>query len=220
MILEHTEHTNTVNNEELLRDLARVSKLLGNNKVTIDEYDSYGKYSSSTVSRHFGTWNKALRASGLQLSNQTYSVQELYDNLAEIWLKIGRQPSRRDLAAAHSAISYKAYERKFGKWSIALKSFVEYYNSCDELEPSIESTVLQNDIQPPHKTSRDINLRLRFLIMQRDHFKCCICGASPAMDPTVILHVDHVVAWAKGGETIADNLQTLCAKCNLGKSDL
>jgi len=36
----------------------------------------------------------------------------------------------------------------------------------------------------------------------------------------VVLHIDHVTPWSKGGETEMDNLQTLCEPCNLGKSDL
>ena len=71
----------------------------------------------------------------------------------------------------------------------------------------------------PQRDKRDVNLRLRFLVMKRDNFKCCACGASPATDPRVVLHVDHVVPWAKGGRTEMDNLQTLCANCNQGKSD-
>jgi 5-methylcytosine-specific restriction endonuclease McrA len=35
-----------------------------------------------------------------------------------------------------------------------------------------------------------------------------------------VLHVDHKTAWANGGETVLENLQTLCSKCNIGKSDL
>ena len=71
-----------------------------------------------------------------------------------------------------------------------------------------------------HKTKRDINLRLRFKVMARDHFKCCNCGKSPATDPSVVLHIDHIYPYSKGGETIMENLQTLCSDCNLGKSDL
>ena len=71
-----------------------------------------------------------------------------------------------------------------------------------------------------HTTNRNINLRLRFLVMKKDNFKCCMCGASPAKDPSVELHIDHIIPWSKGGETTIDNLQTLCSKCNLGKSNL
>lgn len=45
---------------------------------------------------------------------------------------------------------------------------------------------------------RDVNLRLRFKVMQRDNFKCCICGKSPATNPDIELHIDHIVPWSKG----------------------
>jgi len=41
-----------------------------------------------------------------------------------------------------------------------------------------------------------------------------------AKDPGVELHVDHIFPWSKGGETVFENLQTLCSKCNGGKSNL
>jgi hypothetical protein len=71
----------------------------------------------------------------------------------------------------------------------------------------------------PRKTGRTPGMALRFQIMKRDRFTCCTCGASPAKDPAVELHVDHIIPWAKGGETTTDNLQTLCAVCNMGKRD-
>lgn len=71
-----------------------------------------------------------------------------------------------------------------------------------------------------HKTSRNISDRLRYLVLKRDNYTCRACGASPAKDIAVELHVDHIIPWSKGGETTLDNLQTLCSKCNLGKSDI
>lgn len=71
-----------------------------------------------------------------------------------------------------------------------------------------------------HKTTRNINWRLRFIVMKRDNFKCQKCGRSPSTDPSVILHIDHKKPYSKGGETIMENLETLCSVCNLGKSDL
>ena len=47
-----------------------------------------------------------------------------------------------------------------------------------------------------------------------------VSGVSPAKDKNVELHVDHIKPWSKGGETILENLQTLCQKCNLGKSNI
>lgn len=71
-----------------------------------------------------------------------------------------------------------------------------------------------------HKTRREVSLTMRFQVMKRDNFRCCICGASPAKDPSIELHIDHIIPWSKGGETELDNLQTLCSKCNLGKGDI
>lgn len=74
---------------------------------------------------------------------------------------------------------------------------------------------------PKHKKrQRDPSPRLRFEVLARDKFTCRYCGASPSKDPEVTLHIDHIIPWSKGGETTLENLQTLCSKCNLGKSDL
>ena len=58
---------------------------------------------------------------------------------------------------------------------------------------------------------------LRYDILWRDGYKCQICGIT-AKDGAK-LHVDHIIPIAKGGKTVPDNLQTLCERCNLGKSD-
>ncbi|MBE6701684.1 MAG: HNH endonuclease [Ruminococcaceae bacterium] len=68
-------------------------------------------------------------------------------------------------------------------------------------------------------SSRAISDKLRYQVLKRDNFKCCACGASPAKDPSVELHIDHIIPWSRGGKTTADNLQTLCSRCNLGKSN-
>ena len=70
------------------------------------------------------------------------------------------------------------------------------------------------------QNSRNPSPRLRFQVLARDKFTCRFCGASPAKDTSVNLHVDHIVPWSKGGKTTLSNLQTLCSTCNLGKSDI
>jgi 5-methylcytosine-specific restriction endonuclease McrA len=39
------------------------------------------------------------------------------------------------------------------------------------------------------------------------------------MERGVELHVDHILPWSKDGETVEENLQTKCSKCNLGKGN-
>ena len=69
------------------------------------------------------------------------------------------------------------------------------------------------------RSTRAISDKLRYQVLKRDNFKCCACSASPAKDPSVELHIDHIIPWSKGGESTLENLQTLCSKCNIGKSD-
>lgn len=96
--------------------------------------------------------------------------------------------------------------------------FATFFDECANATTII--TKPKKVVIDRHKTKREIGLQLRFKVFKRDKFKCCICGASPAKDPTVELHVDHIIPWSEGGETTLDNLQTLCSKCNIGKSDL
>ena len=215
MKFEYTDYHKTVSNEDLIADLKNTAQKLNTSSLSMKEYDENGQYSSSAVARRFGTWNKALEMANLEYRNKTFSNTELFENMEKVWMKIGKQPTRRDMDnTLISSISSGAYLRRFGQWSNALKMFVASVN-----EQEIE---LVDDCgnECNHKTKRDINLRMRFIVMQRDNFKCCVCGASPAKDASVELHIDHIIPWSKGGETTLDNLQTLCSKCNLGKSKL
>ena len=61
--------------------------------------------------------------------------------------------------------------------------------------------------------------KLREFTKNRDNFTCCLCGNSTHAEPNLLLEIDHIIPVAKGGETVEDNLQTLCWKCNRAKSD-
>jgi 5-methylcytosine-specific restriction endonuclease McrA len=49
--------------------------------------------------------------------------------------------------------------------------------------------------------------------------KCQICGKSPAIQHGVVLHIDHIVLFTKGGKTVLENLRTPCSECNIGKGN-
>lgn len=58
---------------------------------------------------------------------------------------------------------------------------------------------------------------LRRSILEHDGYTCQKCGANVKDEPHLLLEVDHIVPISKGGLTRADNLQTLCWKCNRSK---
>ena len=61
--------------------------------------------------------------------------------------------------------------------------------------------------------------QIRYFVLKRDKGICQLCGRS--RKDGVVLHVDHIVPlsidWSK--RLNPQNLQTLCADCNLGKSN-
>lgn len=219
MKFELKDFHRNVPKEALINDLKRVAGEINKDSITMDEYDVNGKYCSETVRKRMGGWAEALKRAGLkQAKNINISEDDLFANLEEVWGRLGRQPSYAQMRPPVSKFSSHTYQKRFGTWRKALERFVAYINNEENF--LYEGTIAKVDPVIKHKTSRTINWRLRFIVMRRDHFKCKGCGRSPATDPMIILHVDHIKAWANGGETVLENLQTLCSVCNIGKSDL
>lgn len=212
-----------IEDAELLEDLKKVANALNKKSLTESEYRTLGKYSTDPFYR-FGSWNFALEKAGLEKSrNNNISTDELFENLEEIWTRLGRQPYYGEIEKPSSKYSRDVYSRRFGSWRKALEAFVKYVNEDEPEQVSKKKPSISIDSEVKiliRKTKRNINWRLRFIVMKRDDFKCKSCGRSPATDPSIILHVDHIKPWSQGGETKLDNLQTLCSVCNIGKSNI
>jgi len=222
--------------EVLLEDLRKVASMLGADSVSGPSYDSNGKFHSTTLSNRFGGWNKALDQAGLRISFEIEVTDEqLFNNLITVWERLGRQPGRRDMRPP-SAYSERRYMTRWGSWNKALQEFVKWANdpvgkqgadvTSEEItsgEMSLDNIIddQASEAQFVHRTSRTINQRLRFRILLRDGFTCQACGRSPLKERGVPdLEVDHILAWTKNGETVEENLQTLCRVCNAGKSNI
>ena len=209
---------------EVIEDLRRVASDLQSKSVTKVQYDERGVFGATTVLRKLGTWNKALEKCGLEIVNrQDISKDELFENIANIWTKLGRQPFGRQVKdkGSGSVFSLATYEKRFGSWNKALLAFSEYVQLGRDSSDMTDAS--DTDVQYPtatfRRTLREINWRLRAKVLIKHSCICQMCGDSPAKNPNTVLHVDHILAWANGGETVEENLQTLCAVCNIGKSD-
>ena len=229
--------------EDIIKDLRKVAYILNKKTPTNKEYSAHGKYHAHTLINRYGSWNKVLKLAGMELNfNRNFSNEEMFEEIERVWILLGRQPTTTDIKNGISKFSLQSYARRFGGWRKALEAFINFVNSDTTLLegcvpednknpiPSVTVEPVQKFVSrslrqktkksAPTKTPRDVNLRLRFKVLQRDNFKCCACGASPAKDSSVELHIDHIIPWSQGGETLLENLQTLCSKCNLGKSDI
>jgi hypothetical protein len=203
-----------ISDAELLADLRRVADLLGRATVRYDEYPVHGRCASRIFETRFGSWNEALRAAGLEIGRrQDISEEELFENMERVWTALGRQPARQEMKKPFSTFSKGVYVRRFGDWRAALEKFVAYANGDSTPTLPVRSPAASG------ASPRNPDLRMRWRVLTRDSFRCRSCGRSPAVEQGVILHVDHIIPWSKGGLTIYENLQTLCERCNLGKRD-
>src|ERR1700730_14156532 len=82
--------------EDLINDVIAVSKKLGKETVTVREYKQHGKYGPTTLKDRFSSWFAVMQRAGLKslrLPNGSAAEELLFENLTEVWTKLGRQPT-------------------------------------------------------------------------------------------------------------------------------
>jgi len=99
MKFELEEYHRGVTDEELITELQRVALELNKHALTRVENDERGKYGTTTYVRRFGSWFNALERAGLQKTRTPMNLpeEELYKNLEEVWIKLGRQPRYQEI---------------------------------------------------------------------------------------------------------------------------
>lgn len=207
-----------VKDDDLLNDVKDVCQKLGLKTITIDIYNQHGKYHASTLIRRFKSWFKVLEMCNLTATRSKINIpeKELFSNLERIWLQLGRQPKYKEICKPLSTYSVGTYEARFGSWYKALEAFIQYISrSPNKTEEKIETPKHTQR----HSTKRIPSNRLKIQVLMRDGNRCRICGVE-CNDGLHNIHFDHIKPWSKGGETILENLQVLCEKCNLAKGDL
>jgi hypothetical protein len=215
-------------NEQLLGDLRKCAREVAPAPLSKERYDSIGIFSAAGIQKRFGSWNKAISAAGLQtslLSRFDGGDEEYFELIEAAWQKFGRPPKKAEIRRPEFPVGGYSTARRFGFWRAALEAFVHQAERIPEggteIGGDVSSPPLSNEAKASiHRTNHNIGWRLRFLALRRDGFRCRLCGASPAITPGVLLQVDHIEPWANGGETMLENLQSTCDRCNGGKSAL
>jgi hypothetical protein len=211
--------------EVIIAELKRIAELVGFRTFTRHEFDQMASAcKGSVVLGRFKTWKMALEATGLNLRahknprKDQIPQGDLLGELAGIWRRLGHRPSKTEWDNSDAKYSYTTYKIRFGGWVNACMALVE---GGDEAEPPPrqfdQPTKLISEI--PKEKSRNVPLKMRLAVLKRDDYKWILCGRSPATHAGVTLHLDHIVPYTNGGETVRENLRTLCKECNWGKGN-
>lgn len=208
---------------DVLADLRRVAAALAPKGACLS-YRLYrrrgGRFSATLFIHRFGSWNQALRRAGLRVGRRYRIPDEaLFAQIERCWTALARPPTRADMnrLPGRQRIPWYTYARRFGTWGAALRAFVAWRRQYDRASlpaPHPRARPLKR-----RNTPRTPSIGLRYRILKRDNFKCIQCGRSPALDAGVVLHIDHITPWSDGGQTVMENLQMLCERCNRGKSN-
>jgi hypothetical protein len=190
----------------LIAEMRRIADVLGKSTLSLADIGSFGRMSTDCVMKKFGSLRAAHIAAGLT-PNRSFSNRELLKMLAELWSRTmedhDRRPRATDFARYELPVSASTCVRRFGSWRKALIATSRF---------SVSGKVPREDSKRSLRTT--ISFRMRFLILQRDSYRCRICKTSG-----VKLEVDHIVPLSLGGSNEMHNLQALCVPCNRGKGN-
>jgi len=220
---------------KIIEELEKTAKYFNYNEFGRRDFSKASGISDSTVCREFGTWRNAIRFLSNHLkekriilnrkSHKMFAEMDIFNEMERIWRVVGHRPSKYEWTNQKPKVSYATVRRYFGGWQKACLKFIEYKMGGKEIVEifevpnRVQNTENKSTIVYTSENSRTIPLGLRLKVLNRDNFRCRFCGRSPATNIGVILHIDHITPFSKGGKNILENLQVLCEDCNLGKSD-
>lgn len=222
-----------ITRDKIVSELENIAKKFGYRKFTCREFDSRASIKHQTVLREFKDWtntmtflSERLSKKGIELQSRQkpkrkdyISDKEIFDEMEKIWNKLGHRPSKIEWDSANSQFNYNTICKHFNGWTNACLKFIEHKmgkavlaDDTNKISKEISTIKIKNK-----KKRREMPLKLRLKVLQKDNFRCVLCGKSPALDFGTVLHIDHIIPFSKGGETTLNNLRTLCAECNWGK---
>lgn len=106
--------------DELIEQLRFMQKELGRTPELRDVTKYVNCASPSTFSNMFGSWNKALEAAGIDPRVKDYTREEMIAQLQDMYQKLGRKPTTRELGLKYNTASPARFVREFGSLNNAL----------------------------------------------------------------------------------------------------
>lgn len=193
-----------------------IENIYGTNKALNITKENLNFYKNSLLiyglKKEYGLKNSPylLRAEPFgSMCKNVYDYQEVYKH----------QFSKHEVFFFTKWLKDKGKWKAYGKYlSVNYYFFEKAYDISEIREQKAKDEIDRKeelDRMRKVKQGRVFTGRLRYLILQRDNFKCVKCGRG--VQEGAILEVDHIKEWEDGGITSYDNGQTVCSDCNKGK---
>ena len=142
------------------------------------------------------------------------AVPVIAENVARLWDESGR-----DWIAVATPAQLLLFMRLGGHALIAEHIARDHFGEFLEPHEAVPyGAVGFIDYEPDKRefTARRPTKKQRMRILERDGFRCQLCGERPSDNEHITLHVHHVRPFSDGGPTIDENLITLCHTCHGG----
>lgn len=112
--------------QRVIAEIQRVAAMLGVERLSKRDFDKHHELAGlSTAGYQFGSWNRAVRAAGLEpyesgRSNQGPRIadEELLREIIRVHQQLGKVPSEREMAR-FGRYSPKPYKARWGSWVTA-----------------------------------------------------------------------------------------------------
>lgn len=194
-----------VSREELLSDLGRVARELGD-VPTLAEYNNHGEYSQQVVYKHFDSYTDAKEGAGLDGSSFRISEDTLLDDVRDVAEKIGRVPPVEKYRE-HGNHSHNTLRMRFGNWATVLQSAgfesTDHSQHWEDNQYEYERTWGQNATTDCDQCGETFDLRQSVLEKSEHNFCSLECKGAYQSEQTG----EDAWAWEGGKVEIA------CEQC-------
>ena len=120
------------NRKDLIGELKRVATLCNSDTLTQTQFKEHGSMWPTTVEKHLGTWNKALKLAGLKALNRrrAWTKQDIYKEFARLEVTCKGRPTY-DQFRGKARMNVCAVERQFGtlskawRWYQGMKAYIQ-----------------------------------------------------------------------------------------------
>lgn len=118
------EHHRNVPDEELLQDVKDVAIKLGQNTLTIEEYENNGKYHSTTLRRRFGSWKSVLSLVELEVENHNFQISndEYVADIKRVAKMLQKNTVTNTEYRKYGKYNASKLSLRFGSWKNALEA--------------------------------------------------------------------------------------------------